>query len=165
MKYLVSLAMFLPCLAFADVSVPRAKQYLWSKFDVSQQGGDSVSHGMGVALPAGSVISSVFVYINTQFASSGTESLGISCNGSQDIMAYQPVKNIAADRVLSGVIATGSFTAAAAPIPTPPTTLNYSQGFGSTPNGCNLSFDVRGASGFSPYTAGAATALIEYFKL
>lgn len=165
MTALFSLLLFIPSVAFADVSVPRAKQYLWTQYDVSTMGGASVSHGMGVALPAGAITTSVWVYINTQFAASGTESLGISCNGSQDIMAYQPVKNIAADRLLSGVIATGSFTGAAAPIPTPPTTLNFSQGFGSTPNGCNVSFDFRGNAGDTPYTAGKATALIEYFKL
>lgn len=165
MKALISLLLFLPSLAFADVSVPRAKQYLWTKYDVSQQGGASTPHGMGVALPAGVIVTSVWVYINTQFAASGTESLGISCNGSQDIMAYQSVKNIAADRILSGVIATGSFTGSAAPILAIPTTLNFSQGFGSTPNGCNVSFDFRGNAGDTPYTSGAATALIEYFRL
>lgn len=165
MKALVSLLLFIPSLCFADVSVPRAKQYLWTVYDVAQQGGASISHGQGVALPSGAVITAAWVYINTQFAASGTESLGISCNGTQDIMAYQSVKNIAADRMLSGVIATASFTGATVPIVAVPTTLNLSQGFGTTPNGCNVTVDVRGNSGDTPYTAGRATAIVEYFKL
>lgn len=166
MKYLVSLAMFLPCLAFADVSVPRAKQYLWTSFDVSQQGGASIAHPMGVSLPAGSILTSVWVYINTQFAASGTESLGISCGGSQNLMSYMPVKNIAADRILSGVIATGSFTGSAPPLPVGVTTLNFSQGFGSVvTSDCSLSFDVRGQAGDTPYSSGKATAILEFFRL
>lgn len=166
MKALISLLLFLPSLAFADVSVPRAKQYLYTVYDVSTQGGASISHPMGVSLPAGSILTSVWIYINTNFAASGTESLGISCGGSQNLMSYMPVKNIAADRILSGVIATGSFTGSAPPIPVGATTLNFSQGFGSVvTSDCALSFDFRGNAGDTPYTAGKATAIIEYFRL
>lgn len=165
MKALLALALFLPSLAFADVSVPRAKQYAWTQYDVAAQGGQSTAHPIGLVLPAGSIITNAYVYINTQFAASGTESLGISCSGSQDIMAYSSVKNLPADRMLAGRLSADVGTGAAAPIPASPTALNLSQGFVSVPSACEVKFDVRGASGYTPYTAGKATAVIEYFKL
>src|SRR5437016_209596 len=113
MKALISLCFFLPSVAFADVSVPRAKQYAYTVYDVAVSGGASVSHGIGLALPSGAIITNAWVYINTQFAASGTESLGISCAGSQDLVAYTPLKNIAADRVLSASLAGSTYTGAA----------------------------------------------------
>lgn len=165
MKALLLALFFLPYLAHADVSVPRAKQYAWFDYSVSRDGGSSVPHPINLSVPAGSIITGVWVYINTQFAASGTESLGLSCIGSQDIMAYSSIKNTAADRMLSGVIATGSFTGAAAPIPASPTALNLSQGFGSVPNDCGMIVNVRGDSGYTPYTSGKLTGIIEYFRL
>jgi hypothetical protein len=162
---MISLLLLLTAPAFADVSVPRAKQYAWTKYDVAVIGGESVPHASGLSLPAGAIITNVWFYINTQFAATGTESLGISCVGSQDIMAYTPLKTTSQDRLLSGNVSGSSFTGAAAPIPATPTVLNFSQGYGSVPNACNVTFDVRGASGYTPYTAGAGTAIIEYFKL
>lgn len=166
MKALIALAVFLPSLAFADVSVPRAKQYAWTQYDVALQGGASVAHAQNLALPAGAIITNVWVYINTQFAASGTESLGISCAGSQDIMAYSSVKNLPVDRMLAGRLNADGGTGAAAPIPASPTALNLSQGYNSVPSGCNVTVDVRnGGAAYTPYTAGKMTALIEYFKL
>lgn len=165
MKALISLLLFLPSLAFADVSIPRAMQYGWTTYDVSRDGGASVAHTIGLTLPAGAIVTRTWVYINTQFAASGTESLGISCGGSQNIMAYSSVKNVAADRMLSGVIATGSMVGATAPLPASPTVLNLSQGFNSVPSDCSVSFDVQSTSGFTPYTAGKATLITEFFRL
>lgn len=166
MKALVCLIAFLvPLAASADVSVPRAKQYAWFNYDVSRDGGQSVSHAIGLALPAGALITNTWVYINTQFAASGSESLGISCVGSQDIMAYSSVKNTAADRLLSARVSGDTYVGAASLIPASPTVLNFSQGFGSVPAGCNVSIDVKSSSGFTPYTAGKLTGIIEYFRL
>lgn len=165
MKALIALALFLPTLALADVSVPRAKQYAYTVYDVSTDGGASVSHTQNLVMPANAIITNVWVYINTQFAASGTESLGISCVGSQDIMAYSSIKNIVKDRMLSGRLSGDIGTGAAAPIPASPTALNLSQGFNSIPSACNVTVDVRGASGYTPYTAGKLTAIIEYFRL
>lgn len=164
-KLILALCLFLPILAHADVSVPRAKQYAWFEYSVARDGGASVSRPIGLKLPAGAIITNVWMYINTQFAASGTESLGVSCVGSQDIMAYTSVKNIAKDRILSGNISGSVFTGAAAPIPASPTTLDFSQGYGSIPSACNVTIDVRGASGYTPYTNGVATGIIEFFRL
>lgn len=166
MKALIALVLFLPTLAMADVSVPRAKQYAWTQYDVALQGGASVAHAQNLALPAGAIITNTWLYINTQFAASGTESLGVSCVGSQDLMAYTSVKNLPVDRMLAGRLTADSGTGAAAPIPASPTALNLSQGYNSVPNGCNVTVDVRnGGAAYTPYSAGKATLIIEYFKL
>ncbi len=165
MKSLLFLILFLPSIAFADVSIPRAKQYAYTVFDVSQVGGASIPHPQNLTLPAGSIITNAWLYINMQFAASGTESLGVSCGGSQNILAYTPIKSVAADRMLSGVIATGSFTGAAALLPVAPTVLDLSRGFGSIPVDCSLSFDVRGDAGYTPYTGGKGTLILEFFRL
>lgn len=165
LKFLIPL-LFLAQVAMADVSVPRSKQYAWFVYDTSTSGGGSVAHAMGLTLPGPAVITNVWVYINTQFAASGTESLGVSCLGSQDVMAYAPIKSIAADRLLAGSISGTAFTGAAAPIPATPTTLNLSQGFASVPTsaGCDVIVNVRGDAGYTPYTAGKLTGIVEYFK-
>lgn len=151
--------------AQADVSVPRSKQYLWSVYNVATSGGQSTAHSLGVSVPAGAIITNAYVYINTQFAASGTESLGISCLGSQDIMAYNTVKNVLADRMFQSDLGTATYTGAGAPISAIATALNLSQGFGSVPSACGLVVNVRGNSGDTPYTAGKATIILEYFKL
>ena len=167
MKALISLLLFLPTLAFADVSVPRAKQYAWASYDVARDSGASVSHPIGLSVPAGAIITNAWLYINTQFAASGTESLGISCAGSQDFMAYNSVKNIQADRMLASRLSAQTFDGSGAPLAANAggAALNLSQGFVSVPSACGVSFDVRGASGYTPYTGGKATLILEYFRL
>lgn len=172
MKALISLLIFLPSLAFADVSVPRAKQYLWTTYDVSVLGGASTAGSqrainLGAILPSGAILTNMWVYINTQFAASGTESLGITCTGAAstpDLMAFTTVKNIAADRLLSARVSGDVYTGAAALIPPSPTVLNLSQGFGSVPADCAVSAVIQGNSGFTPYTAGKLTAIVEFFR-
>lgn len=172
MKALISFLIFLPSLAFADVSVPRSLQYLWTTYDVSVSGGASVpgsqnAINLGVKLPAGAIQVASYVYINTQFAASGTESLGIKCSGSSaapDLMAFQSVKNIAADRMLAGAISAGAFNGSAALIPASPTSDNLSQGFVSVPADCNVSAVIQGSSGFTPYTAGKLTFISAFFR-
>ena len=151
----------------ADVSVPRAKQYLWSVYDVAASGGASTAHALGVSMPAGAIITNAYVYINTQFAASGTESVGISCLGSQDIMAYNTIKNVAADRLLQAELGSNAYTGAAPLIGEAAGVgaLNLSQGYASVPTACGLVVDVRGDSGYTPYTAGKFTVILEYFKL
>lgn len=172
MKALIFLVLFLPSIAFADVSVPRAKQYLWTTYDVSVLGGASTpgsqrAINLGAILPAGAILTNMWVYINTQFAATGTESLGITCTGAAsapDLMAFTSVKNIAADRMLSANVSGSAFTGAAALIPASPTQLNLSQGFGSVPADCAVSAVIQGNSGFTPYTAGSATVIVEFFR-
>lgn len=150
--------------AHADVSVPRAKQYAWFTYDLSSNSGASVPHAMGLVIPAQGVITNMWVYINTQFAASGTESLGISCAGSQDLMAYTTIKNIGADHVMSARISGATFDGTAAPIAATPTVLALNTGFVSVPSDCSVVVNVRGDAGYTPYTAGKLTGIIEYFR-
>ena len=163
-KFLIPL--FLICgIAHADVSVPRAKQYLWSVYDVAASGGASVAHALGVSVPSSAIITNAWVYINTQFAASGTESIGISCLGSQNIMAYNTIKNVTINSMFAAQASPSSYTGAAALIPEAASALNLNQGFASTPAPCGLTVDVRGDSGYTPYTGGKMTIILEYFKL
>ena len=149
----------------ADVSVPRAKQYVWSVYDVAQSGGASVPHALGVTVPAGAIITNAYVYINTQFTAAGTESLGISCAGTQNIMFYNTVKNLAVNKMFQGRIGTATYNGSAPPIGEAAAALDLSQGYVSVPAACGLTVNVRGDSGYTPYTAGRATIILEYFKL
>lgn len=166
MKALLIALALIPNLALADLSVPRAKHYAWSVYDVSVLGGSSTaSKPLGLTLPSGAVITNSWVYINTVFAASGTESLGVSCAGTQDIMAYQPVKNLVVNALFGGQ--SNNNVAAGSAVIGP---LAYSSGvtyagFGSVPTDCAVTVNVRGDSGYTPYTAGKATLIIEYFRL
>lgn len=158
------LSLFLAIPSYADVSVPRAKQYLWSVYDVAVTGGASVPHPMGVSVPGSSIITNAWVYINTQFAAAGTESIGISCLGSQNIMEYHSVKNLADGSIFSAGLSNTSYTGAAALIPSSPA-LTLIPNFGSVPTACGLTVDVRGDSTYTPYTSGKMTIILEYFKI
>lgn len=161
-KFLLLFFITLP--AFASVSVPRSKQYVWSVYDVAVSGGQSVPHPLGVSVPGSAIMTNAWVYINTQFAAAGTESLGISCLGSQNIMFYNTVKNVPKDRMFSANLSGSTYTGAGALIPENASALNLSQGFTSVPVPCELTVNVRGDSGYTPYTAGKATIILEYFR-
>lgn len=168
MKALLLALALIPTLAFADVSVPRSKQYLWTVYDVAQAGGSSTAHPLGVKMPAGAIITDAWLYINTQFAASGTESLAFQCAGTRDIMAYNSVKNVAPDRVfqahlgatLFGVTGSSAVIGESANL----NAIALNAGYGSIPTACDVSAIVRGDSGYTPYTAGKATLIIEYFR-
>ncbi len=164
-KFLIPLFL-ITTIANASVSVPRAKSYLWSVYDVAVTGGQSTPHSLGVSVPGSSIITNAWVYINTQFAASGTESIGISCLGTQNIMFYNTIKNVPKDRIFSAGLSHTSYTGAAALIPENSVSpLNLSQGYASVPSPCGLTVDVRGDSGYTPYTAGKMTIILEYFNL
>lgn len=175
MKALILALFLIPAFAQADVSVPRAKQYLYTTYDVSVLGGATIPLGqniinLGATMPAGSVISDVWVYINTQFAATGTESLALQCAGNQDLMAFTPLKNVAPDRYFVSRVLGNTFNDSAPLLPASPVNINASQGYGTVPvasnaNGCNVSVEINGLSGYTPYTAGKLTAIIEYFRL
>ncbi len=165
MKALFLVLMCMPSLVFASVSVPRAKQYAWFTYDVARDGGQSVPHSIGLFLPAGAILTNLYVYINTKFAASGTESLGLSCEGSEDLMAYSSIKNVAINSMYGAAVTGNTFNGGAAPIPAVPTVLDFSQGYASIPAACEVKINVRGDSLYTPYTAGKLTGIIEYFKL
>lgn len=170
MKLVILALSLFTSLAHADVSVPRAKQYLYTVYDVAQSGGESVAHPLNVSLPAGAIVTDAWVYINTQFSASGTESLAFQCAGTNDIMAYNSVKSITADKVLQGHLGATLFNvnAGADAVIGQSASANaqaLNAGYGSAPSGCSISAVVRGDAGYTPYTAGKATLIIEYFKL
>jgi hypothetical protein len=152
--------------AHADVSVPRAKQYLWTQLDATLNGAQG-THNMGVYLPAGAIITDAYLYINTQFASSGTDSLAFGCSSTTDLMAYNSVKNVALNKAYQahsgsaqlGVTGSGSYIGEVASAGL----LDFSLGYGSIPTACQVTATVRTGGGFTPYTAGNATFIVEYF--
>lgn len=170
MKTLLLALAFLPSLAFADASVPRAKQYLSAIYDVAVAGGSSVSHNLGMELPAGAIITNEWLYINTQFAASGTESLAFQCAGTNDLMAYNSIKNVSKDRVFQANIGATLFgvggSSAVIGENANANVIALNAGYGSVPTTpCAVKAVVRGDSGYTPYTAGKATLIVEFFKL
>lgn len=163
------LALFLVSLpAYADVSVPRSKQYAFTSYDVALQGGQSVPHNLGLTLPAGALITDVWVYINTAFTDSGLGSLGLQCAGTNDLMAYQDMTALAKDAVIGRHLqpaAPGAIGSSFIPLNATNASAVVSFQNGSIPSACNVTAVVRGDSGFVPFTAGKATFILEYFKL
>jgi len=170
MKTLLSLLLFLPTIAFADVSVPRALQYLEATYDVASAGGASTSHNLGALLPAGAIIQSVWVYINTPFtvATGGNESLAFQCSGTNDLMDFNKMSTLAADRVLYARVGSNTSSASGPIIGTGAggTVLNLSQGYGSVQSACAVTAVVRSSGIINPvpYTGGNANIVVEYFK-
>lgn len=164
LKYLfVMLLMSLP--AFADVSVPRAKSYAWTSYDVSRDGGGSVSHATGLTLAGGSIVTDVWLYINTAFTDSGTGSFGIQCAGTLDIMGYTDITALSKYDLVGRhlgptAFGSGNIISSGALGAIPMSVQN-----GSIPSDCAVTVVVRGDSGFVPLTAGVATLVLEYFKL
>lgn len=160
-------ALFLLPSAYADVSVPRAKQYAYTIYDVATNGGASVPHNLGLYLEEGSVITDAWVYINTAFTDSGTGSLALQCAGTRDIMAYLDPTIYAKDSVIGRQlqpVASGAFNTSFIPqAPDTATVMNFQNG--SIPSKCAVTAVVRGDSGFVPLTAGKMTVILEYFKL
>lgn len=164
MKAILVLALLLPSIAFADVSIPRSKQYAYTKYDVAVSGGQSTPHSMGLKLLAGSVLTNVWVYINTKFAASGTESLAIQCAGTRDIVAYMPMTGLAVNSIFGGTVGISAPAGGAVVGPVAYQSAVEFAGFGSIPSDCQVVAVVRGDSGYTPYTAGSADIVIEYFR-
>lgn len=165
MKALLLVLALLPSFAFADVSVPRAKQYLWTVYDVSRDGGQSTAHALGAYMPAGAIITDSYMYINTQFAASGTESLAFQCAGTDDLMDFNTVKSVTADKVYQSHLGNTQIGVggSAGFIGQGQSAIALNAGVGSIPTSCEVNAIVRSASGYTPYTAGKATLIVEYF--
>lgn len=166
MKALIFALLFAPIFAQADVSVPRSKQYIYALYDIGGgASGASVVHGLGVSVPAGAVITDAWVYINTQFAASGTESLAVGCLGTSNVMGYNTVKNLAANNLFQGHLgATAASTASLIIGGATPATAFDANAVASVPAACEVAVTVRGDAGYTPYTAGKATVILEYFR-
>lgn len=154
-----------------DVSenVGSARRQAKAVYDVAVDGGGSTSHALGVTIPAGSVITGVFVYINTAFVKAGggsdVASLALQCAGTRDLMGYLNASAIAKDYAL-GISLTGDLRleSFATGSYIPESASNRFLQVPSTPTACELTVVVRGDSGFEPYSAGKATFIIEYFN-
>ncbi len=165
MKALISFALFLPCLAFADVSVPRSKQYAEFSYDVSAAGGQSAPHSIGMSLPQGAIITDMYVYINTVFSSSGpNSSVAISCSGTRDLMDWQGLSGVAVDSMFAARLSNGTFSGSGPELPINAVALNLRQGYMSIPSACGVVVNVNSSSGYTPLSAGKLTGVIEYFK-
>lgn len=165
LKYALVAALFLTTLStYADVSVPRAKVTAWTTYDVSVNGGQSFPHALGVTMPAGSVITDAWVYINTAFTDSGTGSFALQCAGTRDIMDYNDITLMSMNTALARHLGASSFDASSIiGILATPGAINLAS-FGSIPTACEVTAVVRGDAGFVPLTAGKATIVLEYFK-
>lgn len=144
-----------------------AKKYARVEYDVSVDGGGSSpsTHSLGVTLPAGAVVTSILVYINTTFSGGDqSESLALICNaGVRDLMDWQDIGVLDANSVLFGGLVPTAATAAAllkgGATPAPEQT-----GVVSIPTACEVKAIVRNEAGYTPYSAGKLTAVIEYFN-
>lgn len=136
-------------------------------YNVASDGGSSTAtKALGVTLPAGTIITGMYVYVNTAFTKAGggagVASLALQCAGTRDLMEYQNISALGAgnmySRLMQGGVqgSSGSFIGTGAALES----LNT----GSVSTACEVTAVVRGDSGYEAYTAGKATAIIEYFN-
>lgn len=142
-----------------------AKKYVEATYDVAVDGGGSTSHDLGVDLPAGAIITAMYVYINTAFTKfgggTGVASVALQCSGTRDLMSYQNISAYAATSYWAQIMA--GFTGYTGGVLIPQRAAT-SDNVASVPTACNVTAVVRGDSGYEPYSAGKFTAIIEYFK-
>lgn len=142
------------------------KRYAKAVYDVAVDGGASgTEYDLGIDLPAGAVVTSVLVYINTLFTDSGSGSVKLECKGSGDLMAYRDLAVSPVNSVLfGGLSVTASTTGGSGPM-IPETPGIEKTGYDSILTACSVIAVVRGGagSGYVPQTAGKLTAVIEYF--
>lgn len=162
MKFFALLLVFLSVTpAYADLSVGVAKQYARVIYDVNLNGGASTSHDLDAVLPAGAIVTDAWVYINTAFVDGGTGSLALECGATRNIMDWQDVGGDAMNTLFKASRAGesyvgGSFIVSGA--------TEAVSGVTSVPAACEVKAVVRSDSGYTPYTAGKATLLLEYFR-
>lgn len=149
--------------AHADLSVGLSKKYARVIYDVSLNGGASTSHSLSAQMPAGAVITDLYVYINQAFTDSGTGSLALQCAGTRDLMAYRDITANSINDMFSTQVAHTNYTSGAM-IGASGETSAAAAGIASVPAACQVTAVVRGDSGYVPLTAGKLTAIIEYFQ-
>lgn len=137
------------------------------EYDVAVDGGSSTAtKSLGVILPAGAVITSLYVYINTAFTDSGSGSVALQCAGTRDLMAYQDLTVVGLDRVFARVMQASGFASDALIGDGAANGGAYfaNQVGASVPTACTVTAVVRGDDGFVEQTAGKLTGIIEYFS-
>jgi hypothetical protein len=128
-------------------------------YDVAVDGGSSVVHDLGVTIPAGAVITGLYVYINTAFTDSGTGSLRLSCSGSGDLIDWNDFTRFSA----SAVLASGGAKQSSGGGAVMQQSAQSQAGYNSLASACSVKAEVRSDSGYVPLTAGKATFVIDYF--
>lgn len=149
--------------AEASRSVAVSKKFTRAIYDVSLNGGESTSHDLDATVPAGAVITDVWVYINAVFTDSGTGSLAFQCAGTRDLMEYNDPTSLTVNQFYKSARANDQDTGSAATEFVPEAAVFGAAGISSVSSECNVTAVVRGDDGFVPLTAGKATVIIEYF--
>lgn len=149
--------------AHADLSVGLSKKYARVIYDVNLNGGGSTSHSLSAQLPAGAIITDLYVYINEAFTDSSTGSLALQCAGTNDLMAYRDITANSINDMFSVQVAHTNNTATAM-IGESGETSAAAAGIVSIPTSCQVEAVVRGDAGYVPLTDGKLTAIIEYFQ-
>ncbi len=111
------------------------------EYDVT--GGDSGgvgAHGLGVTIPANSIITRSFLYITTQFVDAGSGTVALHCQTANNILTAQDITGSA-----SGVIAEGGSTGASAAM-----------------KALTAACEVTATVGTAAQTAGKLVGFIEY---
>lgn len=137
------------------------------EYDVSLDGGASSpsTKSLGVTLPANAVVTSLLLYVNTTFSDGAqVESLAIQCNADKrDLMDWVDIGSLDANSIIFGGISPTAASALAL-IPSPALLTGVEKsGAVSIPTACEIKALVRGDSGYTPYTAGKLTGVVEYF--
>ena len=146
----------------------KARKYAKIIYDASVDGGASATnYDLGVKLPAGALITSMFAYVNTLFVEAGggggTGSVAFQCAGTRDLLEYQDLSSFPVKSYLNNRIASGSFGAGQLVLINQ---IPRIQPVGSSvATACNVTAVVRGSSGDEAYTAGKLTMIIEYFNV
>lgn len=146
-----------------------ARKYAKAVYDVSLDGGSSTANkSLGVYLPAGAVITGIYLYTNTAFTAAGggagVNSLAFQCSGTRDLVGYQKATALNADSLLARVASATAFDWASAAAVMGPSKDNAEVQVPSVPSACQITAVVRGDSGYEAYTAGKATLIVEYFS-
>lgn len=138
-----------------------AKKIARAEYDVAVDGGQSTSHDLGIDLPAGAIIESVKVFINTEFSDTGTSSVALQCAGTRDLMEWQDLDAVSVNKMLAGKLnvsanfGSGTFIANQSAA----SALDVS----SVVTACNVTAVVRSDAGYVPLSAGKLTLIVEYF--
>ena len=144
-----------------------ARKYAKFTYDVAVDGGESTSHALGVTIPAGAVITSFYVYINTLFADSGSGSVALQCAGTRDLMEYQDLTSMPIDNVFVRTLdgTTRGYGSATLITEASAQGARYSSAVtvGSIATACEVNAVVRSDNGYVVQTAGKLTGIVEYF--